>query len=95
MAATRTQVYLTAEQRREIEKLRARDGRTLAEVIRAALDEYLATHGPAAEDTRRAEMQRAFDEAFGSMPDLEAPPREEWDRFDLDLNRIERDPPRH
>jgi Arc/MetJ-type ribon-helix-helix transcriptional regulator len=95
MAATRTQVYLTEDQRREIEQLRARDGRTLAEVIRAALDEYLATHGPAAKETRRAEMQRAFDAAFGSMPDLEVPLREEWDRFDLDLNRIERDPPRH
>jgi Arc/MetJ-type ribon-helix-helix transcriptional regulator len=95
MAATRTQVYLTEDQRREIEELRARDGRTLAEVIRAALDEYLATHGRAAKETQRAEMQRVFDEAFGSMPDLEVPPREEWDRFDLDLNRIERDPPRH
>ncbi|MGC2374318.1 MAG: CopG family transcriptional regulator [Solirubrobacteraceae bacterium] len=95
MAATRTQVYLTEDQRREIEELRASDGRTLAEVVRAALDEYLATHGPAAADTRRAEMQRVFDDAFGSMPDLEVPPREEWNRFDLDLNRIERDDPRH
>lgn len=93
--ATRTQVYLTAEQRRQIEELRAHDGRTLAEVIRAALDEYLASHAGTAEEARRAEMQRAFDDSFGSMPDLEAPPREEWNRFDLDLNRIERDPPRH
>lgn len=96
MAATRTQVYLTEDQRREIEELRARDGRTLAEVVRAALDEYLATHGPAAAEQRRAETQRVFDEAFGSMPDLEVPPREEWNRFDLDWNRVERDaPPRH
>jgi Arc/MetJ-type ribon-helix-helix transcriptional regulator len=95
MAATRTQVYLTEDQRREIEKLRASDGRTLAEVIRAALDEYLATHGPAAEEARRRETQRVLDETFGSMPDLEVPPREEWDRFDLDWNRIERDPPGH
>jgi hypothetical protein len=93
--ATRTQVYLTAEQRRQIEELRAHDGRTLAEVIRTALDEYLASHGPAAEEARRAEMQRVFDETFGSMPDLEVPPREEWDRFDRDWNRIEPDPPRH
>ncbi len=95
MAATRTQVYLTEDQRREIEALRASDGRTLAAVIRAALDEYLATHGRAAMERERAETQRVFDEAFGSMPDLEVPPREEWNRFDLDLNRIERDPPRH
>jgi hypothetical protein len=95
MPATRTQVYLTEDQRREIEKLRARDGRTLAEVVRAALDEYLATHGPAAEEARRRETQRVLDETFGSMPDLEVPPREEWDRFDPDWNRIERDPPGH
>jgi predicted phage gp36 major capsid-like protein len=93
--ATRTQVYLTAEQRRQIEELRAHDGRTLAEVVRTALDEYLASHASTAEEARRAEMQRAFDDSFGSVPDLEAPPREEWDRFDLDLNHIERDPPRH
>ncbi|MGA9874920.1 MAG: CopG family transcriptional regulator [Solirubrobacteraceae bacterium] len=95
MAATRTQVYLTEDQRREIEQLRARDGRTLAEVIRAALDEYLATHGPAAGEARRRETQRVLDETFGSIPDLEVPPREEWDRFDLDWNPIERSPPRH
>jgi hypothetical protein len=93
--ATRTQVYLTAEQRRRIEELRARDGRTLAEVVRAALDEYLAAHGPRAEEARRAELQRALDETFGSMPDLEVPPREEWDRVSRDWNRVEPDPPRH
>jgi Arc/MetJ-type ribon-helix-helix transcriptional regulator len=91
MAATRTQVYLTEDQRREIEKLRARDGRTLAEVVRAALDEYLATHGPAAEEARRRETQRVLDETFGIAPDFEVPPREEWNRFDLNWNRIERD----
>lgn len=94
-AATRTQVYLTQEQRDRIEELRAHDGRTLAEVIRSALDEYLAAHGRVSEEARRAETQRVFDETFGSMPDLEYPDREEWDRFDLDLNPIERDPSRH
>jgi Arc/MetJ-type ribon-helix-helix transcriptional regulator len=92
MAATRTQVYLTAEQRRQIEELRSHDGRSLAEVIRTALDEYLATHGQEAKERRLAEMQRARDETFGSIPDLEVPPRDDWDRFDSDWNRIERDP---
>jgi hypothetical protein len=92
--ATRTQVYLTAEQRRQIEELRARDGRTLAEVIRTALDEYLATHGRAAAARERAERQRVLDETFGCMPDLEVPPRDEWDRFDSDWNRIEPAPRR-
>lgn len=90
MAATRTQVYLTQEQRDRIEELRASDGRTLAEVIRAALDEYLATHGREAEERERAETQRVLDETFGIAPDFSVPPREEWNRFDLDWNRIER-----
>jgi Arc/MetJ-type ribon-helix-helix transcriptional regulator len=89
-AATRTQVYLTQEQRQQIEELRAHDGRTLAEVIRAALDEYLATHGRLAADRELTERQRVLDETFGCMPDFEAPPREEWDRFDRDWDRIER-----
>jgi Arc/MetJ-type ribon-helix-helix transcriptional regulator len=91
MAATRTQVYLTQEQRDRIEELRARDGRTLAEVIRSALDEYLKTHGREAEEARRAEHQRVLDETFGIAPDFPYPNREESDRFDLDWNRIERD----
>jgi Arc/MetJ-type ribon-helix-helix transcriptional regulator len=91
MAATRTQVYLTEEQRRQIEELRAHDGRTLAEVIRAALDEYLATHGRVAVERERAETQRVLDETFGIAPDFEVPPRSESNRFDLDWNRIERD----
>jgi hypothetical protein len=90
-AATRTQVYLTQEQRDRIEELRAGDGRTLAEVIRTALDEYLATHGPANEEQEHAETQRVFNETFGIAPDFEVPPRTEWNRFDLDWNRIERD----
>jgi hypothetical protein len=94
MAATRTQVYLTAEQRRQIEELRASDGSTLAEVVRAALDEYLTTHRPQITDEALAERQRVLNETFGSMPDLEVPSREEWDRFDLDWNRIERAPSR-
>jgi len=80
MAATRTQVYLTEDQRREIEELRASDGRTLAEVVRAALDEYLATHGPAAMKKERAETQRVLDETFGIAPDFPYPDRSDWDR---------------
>jgi hypothetical protein len=78
MASTRTQVYLTQEQRRLIDELRAQDGRPLAAVIRAALDEYLAGHSR----PTVAEVHRRLDRSFGSMPDLEVPPRDEWDRFD-------------
>lgn len=79
-AATRTQVYLTQEQRQQIEELRAHDGRTLAEVIRAALDEYLATHGRLAADQELAKRQRVLDKTFGSMPDFPYPDRGDWDR---------------
>ena len=80
MAATRTQVYLTQEQRDRIEELRSRDGRTLAEVIRTALDEYLATHGRQAEERDLAERQRVLDETFGAFPDFPYPDRSDWDR---------------
>ncbi len=90
-ASTRTQVYLTADQRSQIDELRARDGRTLAEVIRAALDEYLTTHGREVAERERAETQRVLDETFGIAPDFPYPDRDERDRFDLDWNRAERD----
>lgn len=80
VASTRTQVYLTADQRRQIEELRARDGRTLAEVVRAALDEYLETHGREARERERAETQRILDETFGIAPDFPYPDRSDWDR---------------
>jgi hypothetical protein len=80
MAATRTQIYLTQEQRDRIEELRSRDGRTLAEVIRTALDEYLATHGRQAEERDLAERRRVLSETFGSIPDFPYPDRGDWDR---------------
>ena len=70
MAATRTQVYLTAEQRARIEALRARDGRSLAEVVRAALDAYL--------DDAQPDAAASFDATFGAAPELETPSRDEW-----------------
>ena len=90
-ASTRTQVYLTADQRRQIDELRARDGRTLAEVVRAALDEYLTAHGRDAAERERAQTRRVLDETFGVAPDFPYPDRDEQDRFDRDWNRIERD----
>jgi predicted DNA-binding protein len=72
MAATRTQVYLTKTQRRRLDEIRRRDGRTLAEVIREAIDEYLEHSGEG--------IDEAWDATAGSMPDLEVPSRDEWDR---------------
>lgn len=72
MAAIRTQVYLTPDQRARIDALRRRDGRTLAEVVRDALDAYLEREAPDASEALTA--------AFGALPDLEVPSRDEWDR---------------
>jgi predicted DNA-binding protein len=71
MASTRTQIYLTRDQRRRLDELGQADGRTLAALVREAIDRYLEA-SPDAEET--------LTETFGSLPDLEVPPRSEWDR---------------
>lgn len=72
VGATRTQVYLTAEQRSRIDALRQRDGRTLAEVVRDALDAYLDREAP--------DPGKALEASFGALPELAVPSRDEWDR---------------
>ena len=71
MAATRTQVYLTDEQRRFIDDIAHAEGVTLAEVIRKALDVYLYTE---------RDPRAALDATFGADPEAHAPSRDEWDR---------------
>jgi hypothetical protein len=71
MPATRTQVYLTDEQRRKIDLVAKASGVTMAEVIRRALDEYLA------EDPDPAAALAA---TFGADPTIAVPSRDEWDR---------------
>lgn len=70
--ATRTQVYLTAAQRRLIDARARRDGTTLAHVVREALDEYLVGDP--------IEIEATLEETFGTLPDLEVPSRDEWAR---------------
>ena len=71
MSATRTQIYLTEDQRRHIDEIAGAEGVTMAEVIRRALDAYLAREGdPAA----------ALSATFGGDPNARAPGRDEWDR---------------
>jgi hypothetical protein len=72
MASTRTQVYLTPDQRRRIDELMRREHLSLAYIIRAALDSYLGSQLP--------DRQRALDATFGTMPELAVPARDEWDR---------------
>lgn len=71
MSSTRTQVYFTAEQRRRLDARSKREGKTLAELVREAVDAYVT-------DTN-AELNGALESSFGAIPDFEVPPRSEWD----------------
>jgi len=71
MSATRTQVYLTEEQRSRIDKVSEAEGIPMAEVIRRALDRYLGDDVDAAEALRST---------FGSVPEATSPDRGEWQR---------------
>jgi len=68
MGAIRTQIYLTERQRKALDARRRRERKTLAAVIRDAIDAYIGT--PAT-----AETQRIVDASFGSIPDFKIPPR--------------------
>jgi len=72
MPSTRTQIYLTDDLRRRLDARGRRTGAPMARLIREAVEVYLA------DDT--AEVDAALEEAFGAMPDLEMPNRDEWDR---------------
>jgi predicted DNA-binding protein len=69
--STRTQIYLTDEQRRRIDELSAAEGISMAEVIRRALDGYLE---------EMADPRAALLATFGVAKDLVIPSRDEWDR---------------
>jgi predicted DNA-binding protein len=71
MSATRTQIYLTEEQRRRIDQVAAAEGLAMAEVIRRALDEYLGDG---------VDAKVALAATFGSDPTATAPARETWQR---------------
>ena len=72
MSSTRTQVYLTDEQRERIDALADAEGLTMAEIIRRALDDYLSQALP--------DPTRALTSTFGAVPDATVPDRDEWDR---------------
>ena len=71
MPATRTQIYLTDEQRRRIDEIARADGLTMAEVIRRALDVYLRT---------TADPSAALAATFGADPAANMPDRADWNR---------------
>jgi hypothetical protein len=72
MSSTRTQVYLTSEQRRLIAQVVESEGVTLAEVVRRALDLYFAGE--------HLDQHDALASTFGADPDARRPDRDEWDR---------------
>lgn len=72
MPATRTQVYFRADQRRLLDEVAAREGVTIAEIVRRALDQYLEDVG--------GDMSAALEATFGADPEADAPSREEWER---------------
>jgi predicted DNA-binding protein len=72
MSSIRTQVYLTRDQRKKLDARGGREGKTLARLIREAVDHYL--------EEEPTDAQTALKSTFGSLPDLEVPSREEWDR---------------
>jgi hypothetical protein len=71
MAALRTQIYLTVAQRKELDALAAREGASLAELIREAVDEYL--------EVRPVDLDEALEGSFGAVPEATAAPRSEWE----------------
>ena len=74
MPAIRTQIYLTKKQRQQLDARRKREGKTLAAVVRDAVDAYMSRDA-----TRAADIQAILDRTFGSIPDLEVPSRDEWE----------------
>lgn len=70
--STRTQVYLTRAQRQRLDELRRREGAPLAQLVRAAIDDYLERRAPNADE--------ALSDTFGALPELEVPSRSEWAR---------------
>lgn len=71
MSATRTQIYLTAEQRERIDRVARARGTTMADVIRTAVDQYL---------NESPDPSAALAATFGADPDATAPSRDEWAR---------------
>ncbi len=71
MSSTRTQIYLTDEQRQRIDRVAAAKGVTMAQLIRDAVDEYLDDE---------PDPDTALSSTFGADPAASAPPRDTWQR---------------
>jgi Ribbon-helix-helix protein, copG family len=72
ISMTRTQIYLPAELRQRVDERADAEGKAMAEVVREALEHYLAQPLDSVQDL--------LEDTFGSVVDAWAPPRDEWDR---------------
>ncbi len=72
MASVRTQIYLTTEQRARLDELARSQETSMAALIRQAVDQFLTEEGP--------DPATALNATFATMPELEVPERDEWDR---------------
>ena len=72
MPSQRTQIYLTLEIRSRLETEMARRRKSMAQIVREALEKYLEAESPDPEEVLAA--------TFCSIPDLSVPSRDEWDR---------------
>ncbi len=73
MPSIRTQIYLTPEQRRRLDERGKREGRSLAALVRDALDVFLSADAA-------VDREGALSSTFGTLPTLQVPSRDEWDR---------------
>lgn len=71
MSATRTQIYLTQDQRARIDRAASAEGVTMAELIRRAVDVYLDDEADATD---------VLTATFGAAPDADVPSRDGWQR---------------
>lgn len=69
--ALRTQIYLTPDQRKALDVRARREDRTMADLVREAIDRFLGT---------ATDPGSALTSTFGVLPDLNVPDRGEWER---------------
>jgi predicted transcriptional regulator len=75
----RTQIYLTDEQKRQLERLAAASGKKQSEMIRAAIDDYLVEQEP--QDWKAAfEAARGMWTDRGDLDGCTRDLRSEWER---------------
>lgn len=71
MSSTRTQIYLTEEQRQKVDRRADAEGVAMAEIVRRALDDYLSDD---------IDATTALADTFGADPAAAVPSRDSWDR---------------